>query len=322
MRARLRAVARIALGAALLALLLWWVDPRELWRVLRAAEPQWLVLGLGSAVAANLASALRWWALSRWLGATVGAAWAVAMYFRGVAINALLPGAVVGGDLYRAHALARRGSPLLEAGVSVLFDRLSGLWILIVVGALAAAYGLSRPGAAIGLNLPVAHALGPWALVALALLALVLPLALLWVWQQGIARPASQAPPDARPWHARLALIAHRPRVLAQYRWQVVGSAAVQLLSIGTLACAGAALGLALPYWAWAAAAVPIFLLATLPVSFGGWGTREAAAVVTLAAFGVDAPPAVAVSMLYGLAALVQALGGLALLVGQRPPGG
>uniref|UniRef100_UPI001B354DC3 lysylphosphatidylglycerol synthase domain-containing protein n=1 Tax=Azohydromonas sediminis TaxID=2259674 RepID=UPI001B354DC3 len=132
------------------------------------------------------------------------------------------------------------------------------------------------------------------------------------------------APPGgdaaAARWHERLVRLAHRRGAVAQYGWQVLGSAAVQVLSVGTLACAGAAVGVALPYWAWAVAAVPVFLFAALPVSFGGWGTREAAAVVALAAFGVSASQAVAVAMLYGVAALVQAVAAVGAMAGTTGP--
>jgi uncharacterized membrane protein YbhN (UPF0104 family) len=57
-----------------------------------------------------------------------------------------------------------------------------------------------------------------------------------------------------------------------------------------------------------AVAAVPVFVLATVPVSFGGWGTREAAAVAVLAPLGVAAPTALAASLLYGLYPVVQSL--------------
>lgn len=318
MSAAARAAARVVAAALLLALLLWWVDPRALWRALRGADAMWLALGLVSAVVANVASALRWWALARWLGSGVSAGWALATYFRGVAINALLPGAVVGGDLYRAQALSRRGLPLLEAGASVLVDRVGGLALLVVIGMVGAAFGLAHADATaasldeVGRRAGVA--VGPAVLVAGAIVALLLPVPLLWAWQRGAG--TSAAAPRARRSVARLATLVRRPRLLAQYGVQVVGSSAVQLLSIGTLACGGAALGVALPYWAWAAASVPVFLMATLPVSFGGWGTREAAAVLALGAFGVAAPQAVAVAMLYGAAALVQAVAALALLVG------
>jgi uncharacterized membrane protein YbhN (UPF0104 family) len=57
-------------------------------------------------------------------------------------------------------------------------------------------------------------------------------------------------------------------------------------------------------------------------VSFGGWGTREAAAALSLGAFGVPAPVAVAISLLYGLFALAQAIVGAGLLIAarHRPP--
>jgi uncharacterized membrane protein YbhN (UPF0104 family) len=319
MSPRARAALRIALALALLAALLWWVDPRALWPLLAGADPLWLALGLGAAVAANAASALRWWLLARWLGAGVSPGWALVRYFHGVAINAVLPGAVVGGDLYRAHALTRAGLPAMEAGVAVLGDRVGGLWVLVVLGALAAAWGLAAGGGAaalgtLGLDL-AGH--GPALLAGAAALGLLLPLALLLAWRHGL-RPAAAAP---LRWPARLARLAQRPRAPAQYGWQVLGSVVVQLLSVGALLCAGQAIGVDLPAWAWAVAAVPVFLLAALPIGFGGWGTREAAAVLTLAAFGVGAAEALVVALLYGLAALLQALavaaaGGLRALRG------
>lgn len=48
--------------------------------------------------------------------------------------------------------------------------------------------------------------------------------------------------------------------------------------------------------------------MAALPVSVGGWGTREAAAVAALAPFGVPAVLAVGVGLLYGVFALGQGL--------------
>ena len=95
--------------------------------------------------------------------------------------------------------------------------------------------------------------------------------------------------------------------------WQALASAAVQVLSAAALAAGGLALGVQLPLAAWAFAIAPVFLMAALPVSVGGWGTREAAAVASLAPFGVAAPAAVGVGVIYGLYALVQgAMGALA----------
>ena len=61
-------------------------------------------------------------------------------------------------------------------------------------------------------------------------------------------------------------------------------------------------------------AAAPIFVMAALPVSFGGWGTRETAAALCLGAFGAASDSAVAASVLYGLYGACQALIGALLL--------
>ncbi|HPK31293.1 MAG TPA: lysylphosphatidylglycerol synthase domain-containing protein, partial [Ottowia sp.] len=72
---------------------------------------------------------------------------------------------------------------------------------------------------------------------------------------------------------------------------------------------------------AWAFAIAPVFLMAALPVSVGGWGTREAAAVAALAPFGVAPAAAVGVGMIYGLYGVAQALLG-ALAFGLPARGG
>jgi len=310
---RVAAWARIAAAPLLVAAILWWADPRRVLDEVAGATLGWLLAGLVASVLANVASALRWGALARWLGHRIGVPAVTGLYFRAVAINALLPGAIVGGDLYRAVALNRRGQPALEAGLSVVLDRLSGLWILVVVGALAAAWGLAS-GQSPALVPTALQVAGAGALAVAAACLLIAP-----VIGMPIARRIVGAASGGSGWRARVAAIARRPGAMRQYALQVVASLAVQVLSIGAFALGGCALGIELPAWAWAAAAVPVFLMATLPVSFGGWGTREAAAVVALAVFGVPAASAVGASVLYGLFALAQAVaGGLLLATGPR----
>jgi len=57
--------------------------------------------------------------LAQWLGHGMTLKRAAKIYFEAIAINSLPPGTVVGGDVYRAAAF--------EAGLSVVFDRPSGL---------------------------------------------------------------------------------------------------------------------------------------------------------------------------------------------------
>ena len=293
-----KALLRGLLGGALLVAVIALADPARVLAQLRQAHVGWLLAGLAAAVASNVVSALRWRALARWLGADVSVRDASRWYFQAIGLNALLPGAVRGGDLYRAVVLRRAGQATLASSWSVVLDRVSGLWMLCAIGGLGAAL--------------CANVLAPWLrLPAGAFTALMLAGTALW-----LATPWT-LPALLRRWGVRwlapLRAAAQRPDFNRQMGWQALASAAVQVLSAAALAAGGLALGVQLPLAAWAFAIAPVFLMAALPVSVGGWGTREAAAVASLAPFGVAAPAAVGVGVIYGLYALVQgAMGALA----------
>ena len=136
-----KALARALLGLALLGVVLALADPARVAAQLRHAHVGWLLAGLALAIASNAVSALRWRALARWLGADMGLRDAGRWYFQAIGLNALLPGAVVGGDVYRALALRRTGQDGAAASWSVLLDRLSGLWMLAVLAALPVSVG-------------------------------------------------------------------------------------------------------------------------------------------------------------------------------------
>jgi uncharacterized membrane protein YbhN (UPF0104 family) len=296
------AVLRVAAAGVLLAAVIHVAEPAALVDTLRRADRGWLLVGLVAALLSNIASALRWRALTVWLGAAVSPLFALLAYFRAMALNALLPGAVVGGDLYRALALRQAGLPTLDAGLSVLLDRVSGLWVLLVLGAGALPFAASS----IALPLPLPPVWIDLSCAAATVLLLTAPLLL-------IARPISGGRAFAAL--ARVQSRLRRPRVLQQYVLQMCASLVVQVLSIAALACGGRALGLDLSPAVWAMAAAPIFLMAALPVSVGGWGTREAAAAAVLAVFGVPAAQAVAVALIYGVFGLLQAAVGGVLFV-------
>ena len=289
-------------GAALLGAVAYFADPAALWARLRADDGRWLLAGLAAAIASNVVSAWRWRALAQWLGAPMRWPDALRWYFQAIGLNALLPGAVVGGDVYRAVVLQRSGQGKAAASLSVLLDRFSGLWMLCAIGAIGAA--LSANALA-----PVLR-ISPAALQVLMLLGTALWIALPWLllWWLG-QRQAASLP----GWLQPLLQAAARPDFNRQMLVQAGSSALVQLLSAAALALGGLALGIHLGLAAWAFAMAPIFLMAALPVSVGGWGTREAASAAALAPFGVPAALAVGVGLIYGVYALVQgALGAIA----------
>ena len=217
-RAR-KALIRGLLGLALLAAVLALADPARVAAQLRQAQPGWLLAGLAAGIASNLVSALRWRALAQWLGAPVSARDACRWYFQAIGLNALLPGAVVGGDFYRAVMLRRAShatATVLAPGWSVVLDRVSGLWMLCAIGGLGAA--------------ACADVLAPWlrlpagAFAALMLAGTLLWLALPWALPWLLARSRGG-------WLAPLRAAAARPDWRRQLIWQALASAAVQVLS-------------------------------------------------------------------------------------------
>lgn len=298
-----KAFVRALMGIALLAAVVYLANPVQLWGRLQQANPWWLLGGLGVSFASNAVSAWRWRAMAQWLGAEMSLASGMRWYFQAIGLNVLLPGAVVGGDVYRAIALQKTGQAKAASNLSVILDRVSGLWMLCAIGGLGA--------------VACASTLAPWVhmdtaiFVTLLLVVIMLWLLLPWVALQGLRSNWLKLP---GAWLEPVRMAASSPNFLLQLWVQAASSALVQLLSAGALACGAMALGLHLPLAVWAFVIAPVFLMAALPVSVGGWGTREAAAVAALAPFGVPAVLAVGVGLLYGVFALGQgALGALAL---------
>jgi uncharacterized membrane protein YbhN (UPF0104 family) len=276
----LRTAARIALGLALLAAVVWYADPAKLARELAAIDVRWFVAAVVASIVSNLFSAARWAAIARGLELRAPLAAAVRMYFRGMTMNVLLPGATVSGDLLRGYQLAQQQqNPLLRSGLSVLLDRLSGLWILCAASLVALLAAL-----AIGL-VPAEKRV--WAYCAGLLVALALP------W---LPLPVQRAE-NAR----RQALQGGGP--ILRSVWL---SVLVQLFSAAALWLCGFAAGVQLSYPVMLAAAAPIFIMGAMPLGWGGFGARELSAVVVLGALGVPPEQATVTGLLYGISAVLQ----------------
>lgn len=270
---------RIAAGLALLAAVVWYSDPEALKVQLQAVETRWFVLGLAASMLSNVISAARWAAIARGLGLQAPLGQAVASYFRGMTMNVLLPGATVSGDLLRGYELARSGNPPLRSGVSVLIDRLSGLWVLCALSLLALL-------AAIALRM-----LGVDRAVLLYIIGLSLAVALPWI------------PLPLKKWDdARRNAMQSGGPVLGSLWLSVL----VQVFSAAALWLFGFAAGLQLAYPVMLAAAAPIFIMGALPLGWGGFGARELSAVVVLGALNVPADQATATALLYGISAVLQ----------------
>ena len=187
----------------------------------------------------------------------------------------------VSGDLLRSYQLSHKDNPLLRSGLSVLLDRLSGLWMLCALSL------ISLLGAAgIGL-LSRINDRGFYLYAGLLAVTLVMP----WV-------PV----PIMKIEELRKNVIQSEGPLLRS-AWL---SAGVQVASSFALWLCGLAAGIDLSYPLMLAAAAPIFIMAAIPLGWAGFGARELSAVVVLGLLGVPADQATATALLYGLAAVVQ----------------
>jgi uncharacterized membrane protein YbhN (UPF0104 family) len=311
----LRAVTAIALLALAVAI----VGPARLASHLQSVDPGWFAMAVAVGILSNIASAWRWSRLGRRMGLHAPFRPMLTSYAQGAAVNVLLPGATIGGDTLRSIQLARLGNPLGLSSISVVLDRVSGLWVLCAMSALVlagtvAAAAVGHPHARTVVEGAVARA-GAAPLVlygSLLVLALLLPVA---------AIALGRAPADAsrHPWWnrlaaARVAVSAHGPALGRS----LPDSVLVQLLSATALWLAARAAGADAALLAVLAIAAPIFVAAAIPISMAGFGPREVTAGLAFAAIGASSSVGVAAAILYGLTSVLQGVAATPLLAMQR----
>jgi len=290
---------KVAVSAGLLYGLARSLNLSEL-RTVFAQLPLWaFLLGCLAFVLQTLVLAWRWRIVMTALGTPLAFGRLLPIMFIGIFFNQVLPTSF-GGDALRMWHVYRAGVRHDAAILGVLLERVSGI---------------------IGLTLMVAA--GTWYLWAAlddAWLRLVL-LAALPATLGGtlLLMTLDRIPGRWRQWRPLgdfLRVSADLRRIVLEPRY------AVPLLGLSLAGNALAALsvyaftvGLGLPISAWACLAlVPAAVLAMLiPISFAGWGLREAAMVVLFGYLGVAPDVALALSIAFGLALIVAALPGCVL---------
>lgn len=265
-----------ALGLGLLLLLVSQLDTKQLGRVLADISLPWFIAAVLLATAANLTCAFRWQKIVAMFGRQMSGSEALRLYFQGVTANTVLPGGIVGGDIWRTVALVRKGETKINAARTVLLDRVSGFWGLALLS--LAALGVAWWGGEIAAG---SHG----ALVGIYALAL------------GAVGLAPLAGFLIRLSRESVAILKTIPF-----------SAAAQLLTMIAFWCCLSAVGVGTNLAMLASVCAGIFLGAVVPASIGGFGSREVAAVFFLAAIGVSPEPAFVASFLFGLTATIQGL--------------
>jgi glycosyltransferase 2 family protein len=296
---------RVALTGAVLAVI-WQVagGPAALDR-LGEADLRWIAAAFVALNLQTVASAFRWRLTAAQLGQSIAPGRAVREYYLAQLLNNTLPGGVA-GDAGRALR-ARHEAGLVRAGQAVMIERLAGQIALCTVG-LAAALAMAalNPGDGSWRRWPF-----PFAVALATCAALAFPaFHILRRRVPGMAA-ASAAFADAV-----------RRGLLPRGVWpvQVALSLATVACNLAAFASCAHAIGTTLPLVA-VLTVVPLVLLAMLvPVTVGGWGTREAVAAALWPLLGSSAAAGIAASATFGLTTLAASLPGLVVLL--WPAGG
>lgn len=301
---------KLAVSAALLALLFSRVNVGRLWADARQASLAWIAVALGAYALTVVASAWRWSLLLQAQDVEVPfhslfASLSVALFF-----NNFLP-SNIGGDVIRISDTAKRAGSKTLATTVVLVDRGLGLMALVFV-------------AAIGATVAVATHHG------------VMPIWPAWLWAGFIAGVAIAGPAIFAP-HAFSRLL--RPLTIFHAEW--VGGRIEKLTHAlarfrdspgAIMACFAAAIfvqatmvvfyfavayALRLDVGLWdLSVIVPIsFVVQMLPISFGGFGVREATFSIYFIGIGQPKEAAIAMSLVAQALIMLFSLSGAAVYV-------
>jgi len=295
---------KIAVSALLLAALAYKLDWSEVGASLSDLSWWLLPVAVGLQILAFVLGNIRWWLLLRTHRLGHSLLGLLPQYFVGTFFNNVLPSST-GGDLLRMYYVYRQKHGAAVAASPVLTERLLGL-VTIVAIATAALPFLSHSNPVVD---ALAHVM-PW-LCAGAVLGLFFLgcrpcyYALhnfLERWSRfRIVRTALNV---AEASHGYLA----RPGLVLQL---VTLSLAIQGAEIVLFYTLGAAVGASLDLWHYVLIVPLLLAAAALPVSIGGLGVREAAAITLFTSAGMGAGDAAAVSLLFIPILLAASLPGL-----------
>jgi uncharacterized protein (TIRG00374 family) len=227
--------------------------------------------------------------------------------FIGFFFNQVLPTSF-GGDAVKAWYLHRQGALLKFAILSVIFDRVAALCLIIgtVIILLPALSGLLDDRVVF------------WSLaIAIALIGLAIVSALFA--HEFIARSLRRV--KALAAFADFVQIFGRTFSSRSILHPIIWALAGLFLSITIVFLLALGMDIPLSFWE-CLVIVPIVILgASLPISFAGWGVREGSMVFMLGFIGISAADALALSVMMGLIIMsVSTIGGLIWLLTRNSP--
>ncbi len=282
---------KLLLSALLLGYLGWSLNVSDIVALLKTADWRLVVVAVLCLVVGQVLSAIRWSWLARGLGLGVAVARKIRLYFLGMFLSLFLP-SIIGGDVARGWLLAKgREQAGWAAAASVIMERING-----VVG-----LGLLVSCCMLFLDIPL-----PWMLMwnggVLLLLALLASAPWWWPRLTGCG------------WSGKLSGWKALPLTSSAFQrawWKSLPvSMLFQMLVVEAHVLLGMAVGMDMSWFAYGFMVCLVALASALPLSFNGFGIREAGYVSLATWFGASAEAAGAMAALWVLVLLLASLPG------------
>ncbi len=292
-------VLRVAVGAAVLAVLVWRVGAGPFRDGLRSIDAWSVIAAAGLTVGTTVCSAWRWKLVARGLGIHAALPAAIAAYYRSQFLNSALPGGVL-GDVHRGIRHGRASRDVGRGLRAVAWERAAGQAVQLALTALVL---LVLPS-------PVRSVM-PMIVVGAVLALLVLAGGLRALPSTGRSRWARIVRTARTDLRAGIAARSAAPGIVVASCGVVAGHIAIFLVAAHAVGSGASVLRL-LPL------ALLVLLATSLPTNIGGWGPREGAAAWVFGAAGLGAQHGVAVATAYGVLAFAATLPGAVVLVAGR----
>jgi len=282
---------KLLLSALLLIYLGWALDLSGMLELLKTADWQLVAAAVLCLIVGQVLSAIRWAWLARGLGLIVVVSKKIQIYFLGMFLSLFLP-SIIGGDVARGWLLARgKENAAWPAAASVILERVNGV----------AGLGLLVSFCMLFLDIP-------WAWMALWNSGVAMLFVLLftspWWWPRLVASG----------WRGKLAgwkkLSLTSPEFQTAWWKSLPVSILFQVLVVQAHVFLGMAVGMDLSWYAYGLMVCLVALASAIPVSFNGFGIREAGYVSLATWFGASAEAAGAMAALWVLVLFIAAMPG------------
>ncbi|ATX80114.1 hypothetical protein Ga0123461_1701 [Mariprofundus aestuarium] len=286
---------KLLLSALLLAYLVWSLDLAAIGELLKTADWSLVIAACLCLIIGQVFSAIRWAWLARGLGLSVLISRKIQLYFLGMFLSLFLP-SIIGGDVARGYLLAKgRENAGWPAAASVILERLNGVAGLALV-------------------------------VSFCMFFLDVPSLWMWLWNAGllfgfivlITTKLWWPKLQQSAWQGKLSGWKSLPLTSGEFSsawWKSLPVSLVfQVLVVQAHVFLGLAVGLELSWFVYGFMVCLIALASALPLSFNGFGIREAGYVGIAVWFGASSEAAGAMAALWVVVLIIAAIpGGIVL---------